>query len=660
MSTIETNAAAAPEEDQKDSPSVLMEISTPINFAQTTAADFGITVQSFIPPSLPSSNQKSRLAELKARRRSNIGVRGSPETNSLIRFMAQQRMKTPPSQLVKSSPFLPRVSSTLRQKMASFQSLMGAEEEESEDSSSGGCITTRDDLSGEAPYSATGLILPMLKREPCQRDCFMESGAAVALSSFTVKYNWIMTGSYCHNLCSILYLSFEMITESFTLSVIAFVLFVSAVDSLGSSTVKKKKKQVRFGEALPPELFDKNLPPSTPLKKGGTPARAQTPGGALRSLLKTPQRSDSPTAQQHPEFSSPSVFGASPSLSIPRGRRMALSEDDDEQMSGKVLSFKFLITSMIFHSTFRAREGGSYFGSNTVSLFLLCLAQLPEESEPVKRSSRAAAKTASGKMKSATLRGWSKKVDRSLYGSREYASKDPSLSPIAERLSSELSFITEDGDPAVSRTGDTAALNASTTPKDSLSFPPGGARRTRRPWGSRVTGRALRGRKVSVNDEQAEGSVHERSEESAAFSNAKREEPEEAKLKESAGDSSQDSQADDKMNHEIEREQPENTPPSPTSQQVEFAPATEALLSLRPWQDDFDFEDVFKPVPTRGQRSVRRSLRKKSSVNSDCCDGGSAWLPHVSPETIRESRRRTRGRRSPFYPLRKSTLFNFV
>ncbi|KAI4819030.1 hypothetical protein KUCAC02_004311, partial [Chaenocephalus aceratus] len=37
---------------------------------------------------------KSRLAQMKARWRSSVGVRGSPETNSLIRFMAQQRMKT--------------------------------------------------------------------------------------------------------------------------------------------------------------------------------------------------------------------------------------------------------------------------------------------------------------------------------------------------------------------------------------------------------------------------------------------------------------------------------------------------------------------------------------------------------------------------------------
>lgn len=47
------------------------------------------------PP--PPPPDKSRLAQIKAWRRSNVGARGSPETNSLIRFRAQQRTKTPPA-----------------------------------------------------------------------------------------------------------------------------------------------------------------------------------------------------------------------------------------------------------------------------------------------------------------------------------------------------------------------------------------------------------------------------------------------------------------------------------------------------------------------------------------------------------------------------------
>lgn len=59
-------------------------------------------------------------------------------------------------QLVRSSPFSPRFASSLRQKMASFQNLMDVLESDAcdlvpvQDSNTGGCIRTRDNLSGEA------------------------------------------------------------------------------------------------------------------------------------------------------------------------------------------------------------------------------------------------------------------------------------------------------------------------------------------------------------------------------------------------------------------------------------------------------------------------------------------------------------------------------
>lgn len=66
-----------------------------------------------------------------------------------------------------------------------------------------------------------------------------------------------------------------------------------------------------------------------------------------------------------------------------------------------------------------------------------------------------------------------------------------------------------------------------------------------------------------------------------------------------------------------------------------------ASVDLAPWQSDFNLEDVFRPVATRGQRSVRRSLRNQSGQSS----AGLAWLPRTSPDSIREVRRRTRSRR---------------
>lgn len=103
-------------------------------------------------------------------------------------------------------------------------------------------------------------------------------------------------------------------------------------------TVQKKKKQVRFGGPLSPEFFDKNLPPSTPLQKGGTPARAPTPGGSLklRSLLKTPQKSEVQTPQAQSALSSPTVFGASPTLAMSRNHRMLTVGEHSEEKDGKV------------------------------------------------------------------------------------------------------------------------------------------------------------------------------------------------------------------------------------------------------------------------------------------------------------------------------------
>lgn len=95
---------------------------------------------------------------------------------------------------------------------------------------------------------------------------------------------------------------------------------------------------MRFGGPLSPEFFDKNLPPSTPLQKGGTPARAPTPGASLKlhSVLKTPQRSESETPRAQPDISSPSVFGSSPVLKMPRNYRMQSVGEDSKEIDGKV------------------------------------------------------------------------------------------------------------------------------------------------------------------------------------------------------------------------------------------------------------------------------------------------------------------------------------
>ncbi|NXS58311.1 CDCA2 protein, partial [Brachypteracias leptosomus] len=59
---------------------------TPVDFSTVTIAEFGITQESFTKQFVGKSP-----SALKYRRRSAIGVRGSPENNTLIQFLAQQR-----------------------------------------------------------------------------------------------------------------------------------------------------------------------------------------------------------------------------------------------------------------------------------------------------------------------------------------------------------------------------------------------------------------------------------------------------------------------------------------------------------------------------------------------------------------------------------------
>ncbi|NXM81846.1 KI67 protein, partial [Oenanthe oenanthe] len=48
-----------------------------------------------------------------------------------------------------------------------------------------------------------------------------------------------------------------------------------------------KRKRVSFGGHLSPELFDKSLPPNSPLKRGALPARMSLPcGDSPRAVLK--------------------------------------------------------------------------------------------------------------------------------------------------------------------------------------------------------------------------------------------------------------------------------------------------------------------------------------------------------------------------------------
>ncbi|XP_022068090.2 cell division cycle-associated protein 2 isoform X3 [Acanthochromis polyacanthus] len=837
MATVEMNTAG-PNGEQKEkmlssseeaAPSILNESLPPLNFSGLTPSEFGISVQSFTPASSSDRKDKSRLAQIKARRRSNIGVRGSPETNSLIRFVAQQRMKTPPTtqtpELVRSSPFLPRVASTLRQKMASFQSLMDVEESDAcdpmptQDSNTGGCIKTRDYLSDGNSRGGKENNPPMMPTPSKRRrlgpldSCSVEikeASTPIPHSSLKEQEDGVFelqspsrpladnpaAASPPQHYSHFIIPSLPSLSEMKP---------TGEKDSTGTPTVKKKKKQVRFGGPLSPEFFDKNLPPSTPLQKGGMPARAPTPGEGLqlRSVLKTPQRNES-----QPDLSSPTVFGASPEFAMPRNCRMPSEGEETEEKDGKIVfpsmeeadsagtsdaectwvtqplnlntafyeeSLSQIVTESDTkpsttsqmdvldepashpeegkqpeaeaeaptpaQSTNRRKKPQPAQEATTEALTRSSSRKRkqPEESEPVKRSTRSAAKSASGKMKmtSTAARRWNRDVDRSLYGSRAYASKNPTLSPITERLS----FISQSpaaqqtlskrvtdpnqetclnlemaadsqviADLAVTKILETASRDSFTSSNSDEENATGKGRRLS---GSRVRRGGLKKRKVSGADggltseklqDQTGAKTEQHCEEQTTTSpqvsrgsTSKHTVPEQGDVdtEELCGqifadipciDSDEKSECypptsdcspsteesnntqptqRETINSSVPQEQQNHLEEHQTSHEGEekgqgeqatsqqgniqsssVSPEEGAVhdIELAPWQAEFNFDDVFKPVATRGQRSVRRSLRNQSK-GEHAGSAGLAWLPRTSPDFNREARRRTRGRR---------------
>ncbi|KAM5171854.1 cell division cycle-associated protein 2 [Mantella aurantiaca] len=97
---------------------------TPLDFSQVTVDDFGISSESFT-----NSVGRSPRSLHKHRRRSTIGVRGSPEMNFLIRQIALQRSNRKSILEPPSIPFISPRNSVLKEKMSSFRNAFQAVEE---------------------------------------------------------------------------------------------------------------------------------------------------------------------------------------------------------------------------------------------------------------------------------------------------------------------------------------------------------------------------------------------------------------------------------------------------------------------------------------------------------------------------------------------------
>ncbi|XP_005058081.2 PREDICTED: cell division cycle-associated protein 2 [Ficedula albicollis] len=124
------NDFTAPERDKVEGKADfgLSEQRNKADFAAVISAELGIPQESFGKRPTGASPKS-----LKFRRRSTIGLRGSPENNSLIRYLAQQRSSRQREAFTQISPFPPANVRSLKDKIdafqASFESLQESEGE---------------------------------------------------------------------------------------------------------------------------------------------------------------------------------------------------------------------------------------------------------------------------------------------------------------------------------------------------------------------------------------------------------------------------------------------------------------------------------------------------------------------------------------------------
>ncbi|XP_026066714.1 cell division cycle-associated protein 2-like isoform X3 [Carassius auratus] len=684
-----------------------------VDFSTLSPSQFGISTNSFQPSS--RIKDKSRVAQLKARRRSTIGVRGSPETNSLICFRAKQAAQTPPRtpQIFEGSPFLSRGDS-LKKKMAAFQSLMEEDEErdeqkKKEENESDKSTLAQDCKNGKenmlTAHSPNASMTPppwKKRRRAPLRDCEDKiTETPLPCHTFTSQPEPALKGFTSQSQRPLSDLDSDAKNELLSSPMLS----KPEDESVLSSVLQKKR--VRFGAPLSPEFFDRSLPPSTPLQRGGTPKHPPSSTGPKRSLLKTPQRSD-------PDFRSPPSRGASPVL-LPHRPSDGLEPRDEVFEEIQKISFPSMEDESpsedyavsaedreqpqaedaeVMNAAFQEEEDEALksqpscpsgdqpldlsaedeqkssvsseqtlsFNSSIKETRSRCRKrkQAGEKEPETRRSSRTAAASASGRMMktSGRKRGFgNKEVDRSLYGKRDFASKNPLLSPIFEKTSDSLNSTPTqprsgkhmDGEqdcvqtPSVPQSETvhhpTVSLDTACTRtneiQQTLSSAERGNLASKASKARRDSGRPVRKRRSSCADTRKELdspaiSSETESQEQPGCTSVCRDSPEHQETTRPVMSCKMDSINTESLNEQLtdERESsPGHTEPG-----------------LAPWQRaDFSIDDILRPV-SRSRGSVRRSLRNRRSVDLQAV--GLAWVDHTSPELSKASRRKTRGRLS--------------
>ncbi|XP_054036748.1 cell division cycle-associated protein 2 isoform X5 [Rissa tridactyla] len=415
----------------------------PVDFATVTVADFGITQESFTKRSIGKSP-----TSLKFRRRSAIGARGSPEHNTLIQYLAQQRSNRQKEAFTQQvSPFKPENVGSLKDKIDAFQTSFKLVQEAEEETGFSG-LAQVDNASQEAGSSQNKVPFTKVWNLDQCSEKFMSDSSGADLKE-NVEQN--LTGSIKSDIkiCTILSsrqdvtvtepaaaASKEWVYEQHNptkwleTAQIRDILETGHEKTEGHSSEKPKKKKVTFGEALSPEIFDETLPANTPLRKGAMPIRHP----ALRS-------------------NSPSVRSSLIGEPLPQ---LNFDCDDEcvellQKLAEGSVAAKYLLpaenaeaetdrSDMVTTRSSAKRKCSTISEGTDFSIPRPTNSKNTKDTKNPRKNkfqsqkntmSSAAKKTQKTKQTSYGKRR-KKKVKKSLYGERERASKKPLLSPIAE------------------------------------------------------------------------------------------------------------------------------------------------------------------------------------------------------------------------------------
>ncbi|XP_074020213.1 cell division cycle-associated protein 2 [Numenius arquata] len=281
----------------------------PVDFATVTIAEFGITQESFTKRSVGKSP-----TSLKFRRRSAIGVRGSPEHNTLIRYLAQQRSNRQKEAFTQQvSPFKQENVRSLKDKIDAFQtSFQSVREGEEETGFSG--LAYLDDASQEAGSSQNKVPFTKERNLDQCTEKFMSDNSGADLKE-NLRQNLTNSSKSDTKICTILSshqdttvaepaaaVSKEWVYEQHnpTKSLEAVLIrdILETGHDFSSDRITKdarsdvvsdlSRKKVSFAEEVRLEIFDESKPPVTPVRTTGSSSLNEhtQSGSCLRSVLK--------------------------------------------------------------------------------------------------------------------------------------------------------------------------------------------------------------------------------------------------------------------------------------------------------------------------------------------------------------------------------------